>query len=331
MSGNTDDASVTLESACGHLFDSTYTGPCWNPPRPASELARIRPRFEQWCLGQYALPGVVSSAQRVDSCATPMAAAACNASLPDICQSQPGTLPNGAACNLASRAQGTLPGWSPCQSGDCLTPHTSSVDGSVAAPPTCGTCAAEVPVGQACELSGPLCADGSFCLLSPGQAQKTCAFRSLGDAGAACDGTAFHPCAAGLYCNERADGAAGTCSIPLVEGSPCAQPEECASLVCEMGTCQNPGGLGASCSGGICAAGLACSAGACSTITWVGPGQPCGTTANCLVGECSASTGSCPTIVSDGQPCEALDQATTCDEFASCLNGICSLAATGCP
>jgi hypothetical protein len=39
----------------------------------------------------------------------------------------------------------------------------------------------------------------------------------------------------------------------------------------------------------------------------------------------------CPTLIPNGQPCDALSTTTTCDAFSQCANGMCQVVgALGC-
>jgi hypothetical protein len=81
----------------------------------------------------------------------------------------------------------------------------------------------------------------------------------------------------------------------------------------------------------------------CKPITYGAPGDPCdGTNAFCGAGFCNFTaspagglpTGTCPTIVADGQPCTPA-QAAVCDTYATCAapegDAGCCLAGGGGP
>jgi hypothetical protein len=164
-----------------------------------------------------------------------------------------------------------------------------------------------------------------------------------GDAGAQCDGIQTL-CKSGLTCNR----AVGGCSTPGAAGAPCGDTSDCSgALVCPIpqsastSTCQTAGQAGATCSADRdCAAGLGCdyTKNVCATITWVAAGQACSATARCLVGYCPSSpagspqSGTCPTVIPDGQSCNSTDETHTCDTYADCLGGVCVLfGESSCP
>ncbi len=305
-------------SACTDYFDSLFSSGCVGGVRlPAGELARIRPRFAQACEFVLGLPGIGLTAQSLEGCVSE--------------RQSPGCASSGTACALGGKAGALAPSLpcvsdEQCQSGRCSAGNSGADGGTV----VCGTCTAAAEIGQPCTGA---CADGGACVFNGGAG--TCVAVTHGGAGAPCD--SFRAlCASGLVCT-----AARTCEAPGAAGATCRFDQDCQSpLVCPThnvaSTCQNPGPAGTACSqDGHCASGLGCDANTyqCATITWASAGQPCSGSARCLVGDCpyanNQAAGSCPAVVSDGQPC-TVD--STCDTFASCVEGVCRLTQAGlCP
>jgi len=267
---------------------------------PSAVDAHDGPRFRQFCENQLSLPGMTMTVAALESCAR-ATKADCNAqcNLPFA-----GTLPAGAPCNAD---------FYQCQSGGCAA--TRLPDGGYA---TCGTCAASIPIGQPCNVTGPdSCEPGSYCGTS-----DTCV--AYGSAGSACSSSL--PCEANdFFCSSS-----GQCTAKLALGAACAADIDCAdALPCVSGTCaaQAPAGSPCTPSGyaSPCKGGLTCNpvTSTCVAPT-VQPGGACGANGLlCQVGSCS-TTGLCPTIIPDGQPCP-VDDTETCDVNADCLTGVCTI------
>jgi hypothetical protein len=311
----------STSAQCGDYFDAILAGGCNGSTPPADELARQRARFVSACGAELALPGVALTAGALETCATAVrttgacrltdqATASCNLS-------GPGTLGSGAGCFTGLQ----------CQSGSC----SKTQDGGTE--PVCGTCTAAAAVGQPCSQSLN-CTPNAVCDSS--QTPPVCVAISYGDVGAACD-TGGAACKTGLYCNT--DGTAPRCASGKGAGATCSDISQCAPpFVCDgtPTTCQNPKPLGAACSGEDCATGLTCATGSthvCAPAAWAAAGQPCSDTTMCLVGACmsqTVNTGTCPTVIPDGQPCSGESTSTTCDVFSECLGGTCVLVPTQC-
>lgn len=310
---------LNLASACGHAFDVLYGGKCHKPTVPPDELARIRPRYEQWCQSEYSLPGVTTTAERLDACASALAASACYPNpLPDACNMVPGTEPGGAVCN--GRPQ--------CESNFCNP--GASPDGAVSFP-ICGTCSAAIREGQPCDPTAPTTCMGDTLCEPAGEGGTTCQAVARGDVGASCGTSALVKCKTDLYCDKT-----NHCAARGDVGAQCSGQIACMSMLqcvgAPTGTCQVGAQAGTACSVlNGCAPGLSCSAGTCVSIGWAMPGQPCSTMATCLVGALdycpfgATPQGTCPSVIADGQPCDANDVTTTCDTFAACLDGRCGL------
>jgi hypothetical protein len=308
----TPPANPAASAACDAYFDAMYASGCSSSPPPASELARIKPRFRQQCTSVLLLPGNNVTVAALSGCATAVAAdcSVYNQSQ-GPCRFSNGSRAGGATCLSGSQ----------CQTGDCANAEYS-----------CGTCepvGTSMP-GQPCTGN---CAAGSIC------SDSVCVTQTFGAVGASCDGVAAN-CSAGLVCNS----ALKKCAAPGAAGAPCLFTSDCKpGLSCPgntASTCQGPGMLGATCAGDSdCGAGLACETTThkCATLSWVGPGQTCDSSHRCLVGSCVGAPGTtpgnaCPTVIADGQPCVEQDQTKTCDTFAECFGGVCHVDVSGlCP
>ncbi len=308
--------------------------PSFPPPRPRG----IRARFEQSCADEIALPGSGMTETALGGCVSALAQYACEspAVWPHECNLH-GSLAGGAACTEGVQ----------CASGSCAGTVSFSPEGQDG-PFTCGTCAPVVAVGQNCGAGG--CTADAICMTtdtSAAQATYTCTAVTEGALDTPCDGlTAL--CEPGLYCSAQTEkcsklgGAGATCGEQQGQGSypgGCAPPLGCASSsVCEVGT------VGASClSDAVCNPGLGCvptesqASGVCAPTTWASAGQPCSQAlVRCLVGSCNfgssfgpppgaGASGTCPTVIPDGQPCTVGDSSTTCDTFSECFEGKCAL------
>jgi hypothetical protein len=190
----------------------------------------------------------------------------------------------------------------------------------------------------------------------------TCTALAQGNVGAPCDDLATI-CTTGLYCSAQTQtcatlgGTGASCGEgPHAPGWPggCAAPLSCVGLP-GMTACSS-GGAGAFCLGDSdCSAGLGCvpgpcssniarigcaASGTCAPITWLGPGTTCdGYRTRCLLGPCDinpggpsadggALQGTCPAIVTDGQPCPPSGgpgpyaSGPTCDTLAECFSPV---------
>jgi hypothetical protein len=312
-------------SACDDYYQAVISSTCsGNLVPPASEVTRVQARFDTVCEQALALPGSSVTASALEACVSAVKASC--AVLDDeygACSFGPGTLAAGSSC--VSDGQ--------CQAGDCSA-GTESPDGGA---PACGMCAAIVGLGQSC-TGGASCGPSAACISGTTQGVETCVAVAHVGAGGACD-TQPTQCNAGLVCSTT-----GTCETPGGSGAACGSDQECAPpLVCPSAngpsTCQPAGGIGGSCvSAYECTSGLDCdfTTHQCTAVTWAGASQPCGTGIRCLVGNCTlagtATTGTCPAIIPEGQPCNASDPSTsTCDTFANCTGGICVLGFATCP
>jgi hypothetical protein len=315
--GSTAGPGGGSSSSCDRYFTTLYTT-CQNPQPPASEVSRVRARFDKLCAEALALPGISITANSLDACISAVQSSGCNATSQPACKFGPGALADGSKC--VSNEQ--------CMSDTCSAGQQAS-DGGVM---LCGTCVAGTPCGSA------VCPANTICTTNG--TSGSCQPIVFGDSGATCDDVVSQ-CKPGLVCNE----VSRTCAAPGAAGSPCRAPTDCGgSLACPVSTsgatstCQAPGSSGAACqSDNDCAAGLGCNyvARTCGAVTWATAGQPCGPTSRCLVGFCplngNATSGTCPTVIADGQPCSMTDPTQTCDTLSECY-GTCQIAGTNnCP
>jgi hypothetical protein len=278
----------------------------------------MRQRYEQVCAHALALPGTNLTADQVSACVSAYGARGCRDFNALSGCNVPGTLAGGASC-----ATGTQ-----CQSSSCSKSSSSADGGSVT--PACGTCDALIPDGQPCGgTARGQCSSASRC--ETATTPPFCAAVIVGDVGSSCSQA---PCKAGLFCNPTTM----LCAFPGGAGAACTDTTGCTYPLSCLGTppnqtCQSPQRAGAPCTiDSDCSSGLGCDpmARQCGAIGWASSGQPCGGLVRCLVGNCSASmtSGQCPVVIADNQPCTSSTGSATCDTFASCINGTCTLAAS---
>jgi hypothetical protein len=318
--GTTGDGGGGVNGGpCDDFFTAIYGGGCENPAAlPASEIARLRGRYDQACASELGLPGIGVDTSALEACASAIKASGCSviAELNGPCSFAPtGTLASGSAC--ATDAQ--------CLGGDCSA-GSLGLDGGTEA---CGMCAPLADLGQPCTGD---CVKGASCVDMG--ATETCVAITYGAAGVKCDAQQ-NQCNSGLVCNL----ALGACATPGATGTSCLDQSDCqAGLACPSvggpGTCESPAQSGGPCEyDQDCVPPLGCDDDVhqCATITFASAGQACSGSVKCLVGTCPTGTtgGTCPAVVADGQPCT--DQ-STCDTFALCAGGTCRLGYAGvCP
>jgi hypothetical protein len=308
---------------------------------PASEVARIRGRYETVCAAVMALPGTGFTASAVATCTAAIQSEGCIAGETDPACSFSGTSTVGAACvSPATKDQcgdgcvlstqtdaGTFTLRPPCAldpfdtgcgaGAACVSPAAPQFDGG----PSPNTCIALTVVGpgQGCAAYGDVCNTGTYCWGAGTGPMWTC--MPSGKAGDACPYEGPLP-------------VRGSCAAPLL----CSVPDDAGA-----GTCQAPGGPGASClQDSECAAGLGCAGlptppprGTCQMVTFVAAGQTCDNgSVRCLQGDCILSspyaTGTCPAVIADGQPCQT-NGGAPCDAYATCVKGTCTLGYPMCP
>src|SRR5271170_918497 len=82
-----DDGSPVAGSTCDRLFLAyERVFPCEGRTLPASELARIRPRFDASCGAEQTLPGSGFTDTNLDACTEALAGWTCNDSFPLACE-----------------------------------------------------------------------------------------------------------------------------------------------------------------------------------------------------------------------------------------------------
>ena len=271
------------------------------------------------------MPGDAVTSGALGTCASAVKASGCGVlnQTQGPCTFAAGTLPAASACVTGSQ----------CQGGDCTAGNTTADGGQSA----CGVCVAAAGIGQSC-ANGQSCGPGATCNGNTGGGQ-TCVAITHGGVGVACNGSSTQ-CNQGLFCDPGTQ----TCAMPGAAGTACQLDEGCAApLICPAGvtgvsTCQMPGGAGASCvDDPDCASGFGCgqTTRTCSTVTFAMGGQTCSDFVRCLVGSCpftnGATSGTCPTVIPDGQACTSSDATSTCDAYASCDAGKCLLGYPTCP
>jgi len=310
---------------CDDYFETVYGGECSGMGSlPASELTRIQARFATLCADAIALPGIGITDSALEACVSAVKSGGCGVleQDPGPCSLDTGTLSTGATCVAGAQ----------CLQGDC-TAESESADGGQT---LCGTCVAPVPPGQSC-ANGLSCGPTALCNGNT-SGGETCVTVTYGAAGAACNGSTTQ-CNAGLHCDPTTQ----VCAPAGGAGAACETDSACMSpLVCPAvagaSTCQSPGGAGTTCADDVdCAAGLGCGqlSHQCVTLTFATSGGACSDTVRCLVGGCdltgTATTGTCPLVIPDGQPCTEDPTTATCDTFASCEGGLCVLGYPTCP
>jgi hypothetical protein len=348
-----DAAEAGTRDVCGAFFDAFVAcevplvpgGAILSPLAPASEVARIRGRYETVCAEVMALPGTVFTASAVAACTAAIQSEGCLSGEADPACSFSGTSTAGLSCVAALKEQcgegcvlstptdaGTFTLRPPCPLSPiddsnnnacgpraiCVSPAAPQIDGG----PRPDTCIAVtiVGAGQGCAAYGELCDTGTYCWSPSGMGTDwTCT--PAGNAGDSCP---LEQVAAKLPVT-------GSCAAPLF----CSVPDDAGA-----GTCQTPGGLGASCQhDSDCAAGLGCvpptappPIATCRPVTFVAPGETCGGSLRCLQGDCipSEEGGTCSAVIADGQPCQT-NTGAPCDVYATCVNGTCTLGYPMCP
>jgi hypothetical protein len=311
------DAGTPMTRACEHRFAASYLAPCGGPTLPHVELRRIHALYMRVCTG-LALPGIRTTAAKLEACAVDLEKRACQVQLgpPPSCDIR-GTLPGSAPCNDDAQ----------CASGACVKPDTCSPE-SCSPAPACGTCAQSATLGEDCHAA--VCAPDQLC--DTVTDAQTGGYRCIASTERALDepcDNAGNRCRPELFCDRTTK----RCSALRDLSEPCAEPLPTGCkppLIC-AGTpaiCQSPGVLGSACLVDAgCAVGLGCSRQQqCEPVTWVRPGGACDHgVLRCLIGECPSSMSRpeavCPEVIADGQACSPF--IGTCDTFSDCVNGVC--------
>lgn len=314
--GGTGTGSGGGSTACDDYFTAYFGQGCAGLLFQPSDVSRAQSRWDTLCQAALSAPGESVTASMLESCAAAIQSGGCAANAEKACAFPlAGTLAAGSPCVADSQ----------CASGSC----------SASAPqgPACGRCNPTAPQGQACS-GNTGCGAGAAC------GTNGCQTITYGASGAACQ-PPVSLCGDGLVC----DSVTQTCTQPVAAGGACMMPTDCAStLTCVPSadpgvgkdTCQAPGPAGAPCFSSLdCASGLTCDTTKqqCAQVTWAAAGESCGGAVQCAIGNCSIAfgttgTGTCPTVIADGQPCDPASASTTCDLLASCVGGKCTLDTT---
>ncbi len=312
-----------LAAACGAAFDAqvAYQQACAGAQAFA---LGSRDRAVQACELNIGAPGVASNAgSAVQACASAEQAntSSCNeAAVGSACALPAGTLANGAACGENEQ----------CQSLHCKGSGLKAsigASGAVSYSESCGVCADAIPVGQPC-AQGDTCAQGATCAFGAG-ATGTCTAQS--DVGGPCAMPGGFGCKPGLHCS-----ASLACAAPSDVGGACLVWSDCKSpLTCANGACAQGKNQGEACTAASdCNRAFTCDLASktCMPVAPVDPGAACDDAAHpCKVGFCaiadlSVGTGTCPTVIPDGQPCtNPMPANQTCDADAYCINGKCQM------
>lgn len=295
-------------------------------------------RFTTFCDALEKLNGISPNFDAdLAACAAKINAADCNTGIDQIPECGTG-IPNGTLDTGAPCTSGLQ-----CASGGCSA-GLATDDGGVS---TCGTC--QAPVADGADCSAAPCVAGDACTLGfDGQnLTETCTKVNPPAAdGASC--TADSDCLGPDHCNfPTPDATTGNCAAPAAAGGSCFANQNCATpLVCtgiNSEVCTAAVAVGGACSASSdCAIGAACdSTSKCATVTYAAPGATCdGTVVVCSQGSCNlpdsggadagTPTGTCPTVIADGQACDENDASQTCDDYASCTGGVCVLLPATC-
>lgn len=337
-----DGGTTTSSDACTAYVSAAnlYSVKCTGGVDP-THVGANDTRFATYCDALEKLPGVASNFNdAISACATAIGAADCNTTIDQIPACTTG-IPNGTLNPGDACASGLQ-----CASGGCSAGAQLDDGGSS----TCGTC--EAPAADGADCSSAPCVTGDTCSLSidsSGNLAETCTAQAApGATGATCssDGDCLGP----NHCNfASADAQTGTCAAPSAAGATCSANQNCATgLVCtgtDTQVCTTAVAVGGTCASSTdCAIGLACDATSlkCATQVYGAPGATCDSGVNgCSQGTCNipqssdpdagtATTGTCPTVITDGQACDDSDASQTCDDYASCVGGVCMLLPATC-
>jgi hypothetical protein len=329
--------TTTTNDSCGAYIaaENAYSIKC-NGGVDTTHVSADNARFSTYCNALEKLNGISPNFDSaIAACATALTAADCNTTIDQIAACNTGipngTLNPGDACSTGLQ----------CASGGCSA-GTELADGGSS---TCGTC--EAPVGDGADCSSAPCVAGDTCSLSidgSGNLSSTCtAVTTPGATGATC--SSDDDCLGPNHCNfASADAQTGTCGAPSAAGVACSANQDCApGLVCtgtDTTTCVTAVAAGGTCASSTdCAIGTACDTTTlkCTTVVFGAPGAACDEAEHlCTQGQCNipqssdpdagtATTGTCPTVIADGQACDDSDASQTCDDYASCVGGVCTL------
>jgi hypothetical protein len=253
--------------------------------------------FQSYCEALLTLPGTEPNATSdLETCARSLncTTLASTGAGPAACDAfSVGTLGAGASCVSSTQ----------CQSSGCTYTSQTSPSG-ISGSWGCGTCDAPIAVGQPC---GSMTQTNADCV-PPAE----CIFGS---------------------------GTSGTCEVPDAGGADAALPP--GETIVGMGASCTPNNSGGpTIDGGIptlmlCQTPLTCGPqSTCVPVTYAAAGQPCNDNATqCAVGGCNmtgpiptdggSGTGTCPTVIPNGQACDPTSSTAVCQNFSSCIDGTC--------
>jgi hypothetical protein len=336
------DGGTTSADSCGAYAaaNNAYNIKCSGGIDPTHASANSA-RFTTLCDALEKLNGISPGFDSdIAACAAALNAADCNTSINQIVACNTGipngTLDVGAPCSVGLQ----------CTSGGCSAGAQTDDGGTT----TCGTC--QAPVADGADCSTAPCVAGDTCSLSvdgSGNLAQTCAKQNPpAAAGATC--SSDNDCLGPNHCNfATADAQTGTCSAPAAAGASCSANQNCAiPLVCtgsNTEVCTNAVAIGGACTASSdCVVGSACdsTSSKCAAVTFGAPGAICdGNVTQCTQGTCNvpqssdpdagtATQGTCPNVIPDGQACDSNDAGQTCDDYASCVGGLCVLLPPTC-
>jgi hypothetical protein len=148
--------------------------------------------------------------------------------------------------------------------------------------------------------------------------------RTLLAENASCD-PATDACAPGLSCYVN------RCRAQGAEGASCGVWNDCAfPWVCKStGVCDTVNADGDACSSSLdCGTDTGCDipTKVCSPAQYAQPGEACdGAVQRCETGPCDIASNTCPSVLTDGSPCDPTDPTKVCSSYALCFGGTCRI------
>ncbi len=311
-------APTTLSSACAGYFDAlaNLESRCGGKLALSPFAPMYRSTFVTVCDNLVTANGSNVTVTYLNRCASATHAASCD-TLDDLsaCQTPPGTLADGTACQ--SEAQ--------CSGGAC-TPSATTTGTMI-----CGVCSSLAAAGQPCgqaTTTNLACAHGLDCLSDNGTDPPTCLATSVIPVGGACASgvTPGSHCATGATCASASSGAnANVCTRLPTQGEPCLDGAACHSgLTCVSAVCTARVGVGGACTtGSECQPQLFCDSNTqkCANYTVAQATASCsGEGIECAAGlYCLSTTRVCTPFSQAGGSCSGLQ----CAPFLACVNTVC--------
>jgi hypothetical protein len=306
------DGGGAESTPCGDYYDATiaYETAC-TPAALAFPLPRDRTVHN--CELLVATPDLADGAGDIERCAQARRDAATTCAPLRTCTFSPGLRADGASCGTDAQCASTF-----CKGSGVST--TGEV---------CGACAQRIADGAACDPSASGCAITSACIPTSGGAKTgTCKPVLVVAQSAPCDTT--HLCDSSSFC----DGKTKTCAPRADVGAACTLVTDCKiALACSNKVCVAAKKAGDPCTidandNTDCLAGLYCDGkvGTCRAPAIGAAGAPCDDVKTVCEGSCvfsTAGSGTCQTIIADGDACDATKTDQGCDTYAYCVSGKC--------